>query len=169
MQNIRLFLISFLLTVTLFPAVAAEKGEKSVGLKGGYCTRNESPVAGVYFQYAFSHHFRISPNVDYIFRNDGCDGFTFGLTAQFPIGITGSRFDIYPLAGISYSIWNLRHHDSAGEIDDVTTRESRFGLDVGMGVEYRFASALKLFAQGRFNWVKDYNTGVFVIGIGYEF
>lgn len=167
MRTLKLIILSVFLPLSFIPAAATVRGEKSVGLKAGYCTRNESAVAGAYFQYAFSSHFRLSPNIDYVFRNKGCDAFAFGLTAQFPIGVTGSRFDMYPLAGVSYSIWNHQSHSEVA--DDVSTRVNRFGIDVGMGVEYKFASALKIFAQGRFNWVKDYNSGIFVVGIGYVF
>lgn len=167
MRKLKLILLSVFLLLSVGSVAAAVRGEKSVGLKAGYCTRNESAVAGAYFQYAFSSHFRLSPNIDYVFRHEGSDAFIFGLTAQFPIGITGSRFDMYPLAGVSYSIWNYQSHGEAS--DDVSTRVNRFGLDFGMGVEYKFASALKIFAQGKFNLVKDYNSGIFVVGIGYVF
>lgn len=167
MPNIRLLIFLALMPLFSINADAAARGEKSVGVKIGYCSRNESPVGGLYFQYDFSRHFRLSPSIDYIFRHEGYDGFTFNLTAQFPIGLRSSRFDIYPLAGLSYAIWNHTLPKVAG--NDVSERINRLGLDVGAGAEYKISSSLKLFVQGKFNWVKNFNTGIFVAGIGYVF
>lgn len=167
MSKIKYILLIAFLPLFFINGIAAERGEKSVGIKAGYCTRNESAVAGIYFQYDFSRHFRLSPSIDYVFRHNGFDAYTFNLTAQFPIGLKDKRFDIYPLAGLSYAIWN---HSYTGEgNDDVSMRVNKFGFDVGAGAEYKINSSLKLFVQGKFNCVKHYNTGVFVVGIGYVF
>lgn len=163
------------LAVAMIMPVAAEgqsrKGQKSVGLRGGYVTRNESAAAGLYFQYSFSDWFRLSPNIDYVFRNNNQDAFSFNFNAQFPLSVAHSeKCYIYPLAGLSYVAWS-RHHDDPDldNNDDVTTRDSRFGLNAGAGVEYFVTPTLKLGLEGRFQLVKHHNSGYFTLGIGYVF
>ena len=150
-------------------AYAAEKGEKSVGLKGGYTTVNHSAAAGLYFQYSFSDHFRLAPDVDYVFRHDRSDALAINLNAQFPIAIASERFSIYPFAGLSYGIWS--HHnraDSEGSTGG-TSRVKRFGLNGGAGVEMRVTPTLKLMAEARYSWIRHYDGGFFGVGIGYIF
>lgn len=157
-----------LLTIMLaLPALATSRGEKTVGLRAGYNTNNESPLAGVFFQYSFSRHFRLAPNVDYIFRNRGEDGIHANLNAHFPIGIGSGRFDIYPLAGIAFT--TMYDHNEAGDDGDVSTRITRMGLNAGAGLEYYVSPSLKLHVEGKFSWVNDFNSGVFCVGIGYVF
>ena len=53
----------FVIAALIPTAAFAQKGEKTVGLRAGYSTRNESAIAGVYFQYRFSRYFRLAPNL----------------------------------------------------------------------------------------------------------
>ena len=94
------------LTLALLIAIAAsatQRGEKSLGLAGGFNTANDGAVAGVFFQYSFSGHFRLAPSADYVFRHRGIDGLHVNLNCQFPIGVGSGRFDVYPLVGLNLS------------------------------------------------------------------
>ena len=53
LRNISKICLALMLTLPAFTMSAHCRGEKSLGLRGGYNTRNESAVAGLYFQYAF--------------------------------------------------------------------------------------------------------------------
>lgn len=166
---LKAILIIFMSVATV-SAYATVHGEKTVGLRAGYSTNSSNPAAGIYFQYAFSRHFRIAPNVDYLFRNKGVDGFHFNINAHFPIGLKSSRFDVYPLIGLgAVSMSAHNQNNDSGSYDDVTTRSTKFGLNIGGGAEFMATSALKLFVEGKFNWIEDFNSGVFCIGIGYVF
>lgn len=158
-----------LAVVSLIPA-SAQRGEKSVGIRTGYNTCNESAIAGIAFQYRFSSHLRIAPNIDYIFKHDNIDAFAFNCNMHFPFAIVQHKINIYPMAGISYSCWNSHHIlPDLENTDDVTSRANRFGLNAGGGVEWYATPTLKLSAEGKFCWVKDFNSGVFSVSIGYVF
>ena len=108
------------------------KGEKSLGPKVGYVSKNKTAVAGLVFQYAFNNHFRIAPELGYIFRHNNLDAFEVDINGHVPFNFTGDKVAFYPLAGLHYSSWS--HHLQREEIiddDDVTTRTSRFGLNLG--------------------------------------
>lgn len=149
---------------------AAQRGEKTFGVKTGYVTRNKSALAGIYFQYRFSSHFCLSPNIDYVFRNEGSDAFLFNIDCHFPwrLGAAG-RVDLYPLVGVNYVSWNFHDADDQAGNPDVTTRRSRFGLDAGAGIDIHVSSTLKLTAKAKFNAVSRLSTGLFSVGIGYCF
>lgn len=156
--------------ISLFPLnVNAAAGEKSVGLQAGYTTSHEAPVAGLYFEYSFSKHFRLKPAIDYYFRHDGVDAFAFNIDANVPfsLGLSG-KFNIYPLAGLNLTSWNIKTHNIE-DGDDSTTRKNRLGINVGGGIEYYVSPTLKLAAEAKYGWVKHYDGGIFNISIGYVF
>lgn len=157
---------------TLSSADRSHRGEKSLGVKVGYATRNESMSFGIAFDYRFSSHFAISPNIDYVFRNRGTDAFLFNIDTRYPLALTPSgRWEFYPILGLNYVSWNMHWEGDTAEnpFDDVSTRRSRFGFTAGAGIDWRVTPTLKLRLQGRFNGVKHLSTGLFSLGIAYCF
>ena len=49
----------------------AQRGEKTLGIAGGFATYNDGGFMDIYFQYSFANHVRIAPEIGYVFRNDG--------------------------------------------------------------------------------------------------
>lgn len=170
-KNIPLCIIAAAaIAASALPCVAQQshKGEKSVGIKGGYVTRNTSAMAGIFFHYRFSNHFTLSPNIDYVFRNNGSDAFLFNIDTHYPIALGTSRVEFYPIAGLNYSSWGIPGSDNPNE-DDVSTRRNQFGLNAGIGFNYQATPTLKLFIQGKYTAVSKYSTGIFSAGIAYTF
>jgi len=146
------------------------KGEKSVGPKLGYVSKNESSSVGLFFQYAFSEHFRIAPEVGYTFRHKDMDAFMFDINAHIPFGFTGEQVAFYPLAGLNYSSWNAHFsREDFDKIDDVSTRTSRFGLNLGAGFELRCSQTLKLTIEAKYCLIKDYSSAMVSAGISFVF
>lgn len=148
---------------------AIEKGEKSVGLRGGYTTSNHSGVAGLYFQYAFSSKFRLAPDVSYAFRNSGTDAYSINLNAHVPFAFSDSRFAFYPIAGLNYTSWNIRGNKDMDENNDSKSRIDRLGFNFGGGLEYYAKPTMKLAFEAKYRALKDYGSGVFTVSIGYIF
>ena len=168
-------LLLTILSLILFavPANAITRGEKNIGITGGYNTRNTSATAGVFFQYNLSRVVRIAPDITYVFRHDHRDGLGINIDVQFPLSLAGaSRLTVYPLAGANYTSWNMHPHnvDSSHESNnDVTTRFNRLGLNLGAGVDYQVTPTMKLFLQGRYTGVRHYSYGGISVGLGYSF
>lgn len=141
------------------------RSQKSVGLRAGYVTRNRSALAGLGLTYALSSRVRLAPAVGYVFRHREQDGFLFNLDCQYVIPVT-PRAGLYPLVGAVFSSWNRHWEDEEG---DTSQRATRLGLDIGAGLEYYATPALRLSAEARFDWVRNYDTGVFTLGIAYLF
>lgn len=160
-------------------AGAAERGEKTFGVRTGYVGRNRSADAGLFFQYAFSSNFRLQPAVDLVFRNRNRDAFMVDLDAQVPFSFSSSMLDLYPYVGINYSSWNY-HHTNLFDKDgkplnpdifstDVSTRKNRFGLNLGAGFGIKVSPTLKLSLQAGYTLVKSFSGVRILTGIGYVF
>lgn len=153
------------------------KGRKSLGVKTGYITLNKTATAGIELQYAFSRHFVLAPSIDYVFRNESMDGLMINLDYHGPWQLDrNGKWYFYHILGVNYASWStyIKPDPAAGITgtdinDDVTTRVNRIGLNFGAGIDYYVSPTLKLSLQGKFNWIKDDNTGLFNLGISYVF
>lgn len=166
----------FLISLAALLAFAApvsgagiERGQKTFGIRAGYATINHAPMAGIEFSYAFSPHFVLSPNVDYVFRNERLDALLFNIDYNGPWCLShDGRLYFYHILGLNYASWSTREPDVESS-NDVTTRFNRIGLDFGAGFSFYVTPTLRLSLQGKFNWIKNYNTGLFNLGISYVF
>ncbi|MDE5785284.1 MAG: porin family protein [Duncaniella sp.] len=176
MKHLRnIFITLFLLAATAFQSSAqVEKGQKSLGFHGGYATYNTSALAGVSFQYTFSRHFRLAPSVDYIFNHKDTDGLMFNIDYHGPVSLNAAHtIYFYHLLGLNYASWHHAAKRPAPEEgapgSDVSSRENNFGLDVGAGFEWYVRPTLRLSLEGKFNWIRHADTGLFYLGISYVF
>lgn len=152
--------------ISSVPAAAQfQRGEKSVGAKLGYVSKNQSAGVGLVFQYSFSKHLRIAPEVGCVFKHKHLDAFTIDLNMHTPFPFGGERAALYPIAGLNYSSWNYslprELFDSA---DDVSTRSSRLGVNLGAGFELRCTRTLKLGLEAKYTLIKRYS-GAYVSAI----
>ena len=153
-----LFRVAAVVALMLVPAAGfAQRGEKTLGIAGGYATHNDGGYANIYFQYGFADHVRIAPEVGYVFRNDGKSAFETSVDMQFPFRLARG-FSIYPLAGVTFNSWK--------EHDDTLNRA---GFDFGAGFDIYLTSYLKLTLQGKYSLMNDTSGGFFDMGIGYVF
>lgn len=136
----------------------AQSGEKTLGVAGGFATYNSGGLAKLYFQYSFSNHVRIAPEVGYVFRNEGKSAFVMSVDMQFPFKLA-KGFAIYPLAGVTFNNWTW--HDDK--------HASRVGADFGAGFDIYLTSNLKLSMQGKYSMMNDTDGGFIDFGIGYVF
>ena len=158
----------FVMALAPLTASAEGRGDKTVGLRGGYNTHNESAVAGLFFQYRFSEHFRLSPLVEYVFKHRDTDATSINLNAQFPIDFAMDRWSFYPFAGVNYTNWSRDVVSEATRIRE-TQRDNKFGLNFGAGLECHVTSTLKLFVEAKYSLVEHHQAGAFMGGIGYLF
>lgn len=142
-----------------FPTQAmAQRGEKTLGIAGGFATYNDGGFVDVYFQYSFADHVRIAPDLGYAFRNEGKSAFLLDVDVHFPFRVA-KAFSLYPLVGFTFNNWSYRHDGHA----------SRAGANFGAGFEIYMTSNLKLSFQGKYSLMNDTSGGFFDMGIGYVF
>lgn len=149
--------------------------EKTFGLRGGYVSRNQSGLAGLCLTYRVNNYFRLAPSANYIFRHHGRDAFTLAADGQFLFDIPASSVTIYPIAGISYWVWNIRNLPSGirpepdASFNDVTTRHSRFALDFGAGWQYKVSSTMSLTINVSYSLMHHTPSWISTAGISYIF
>lgn len=165
MKTKRFIAIISLFSAIIFssaPIASAKGGETSIGLRTGYTTRVQAPIAGLYLQYSFKDHIRVEADIDYAFRHKGFDSYSINGNFQMPYAVASDRFRVFPIVGLNYTSRNVKH-------DEASTRKNRFGVNVGAGAEYMVTSSLKLSAQTKYTYVKDFDAGIFTVSIGYVF
>lgn len=140
------------------PSAFANVGEKTLGVAGGYASYNGGGEANLYFQYTFTQHIRLAPEIGYVFRNEGKSAFECSVDVHFPFRVARA-FNVYPLTGLTINNWNYKH---GGHI-------TRCGVDFGAGCDIYMTSSLKLTLQGKYSLMND-TSGCFIqMGIGYVF
>ncbi len=152
-------------------------GEKTLGIRAGYNTFNKRPLAGAQFSYRFNRLLRLSPSVDYVFRNDGLDALMIDLNMEFVFPLAQGRCDIYPLAGFNFSSWNYHNTDTAAPhtsegltpTDDVSSRVSRLGLNAGAGFGVNISGSLRLSVSATYTFIKEFHGANIEAGIHYRF
>lgn len=158
-----------LLLCTAGAKAANHKGDTAFGPKAGYISKNKSALAGLVFQYSFSDHFRLSPEVSYAFRSNDLDAFIIDVNAHVPFSFQGGKAGFYPLAGVTFNSWNVHTPPTPDNDVDVSTHANRWGLNFGAGLELRCGESLKLTLEGRYCLVKDFGNAQVAAGIAYVF
>lgn len=160
-RKIRLLATSVIIaSCTLIGSVDlyAHKGEKTLGIAGGYASYNNAAQANLYFQYSFSPHVRIAPELGYIFRNDEKSAFECSIDVHFPFRVARG-VKLYPLTGITVNSWDFKNGN----------HKVKAGFDFGGGLDLYMTSSLKLSLQGKYSLMND-TSGAFVqLGVGYVF
>lgn len=149
--------IAMFASLTPFTA-QAQRGEKTLGLMGGFASYNDGGFTDLYFQYSFADHLRLAPDLGYVFRNDHKSAFVLDVDLHFPFRIARG-FGVYPLVGFTFNNWSWKDGDSA----------SRAGANFGAGFDIYLTSYLKLTLQGKYSLMNDTSGAFFGMGIGYVF
>lgn len=150
------------------------KGEKAFGPMLGYASENKSAIAGLTFQYAFSDNFRLSPEIGYIFRNHNIDAFAIDLNAEVPFDFSTEKVALYPFGGLAFRSWSHRDKKLSGlngviMEDDVTTRRSRFGFDLGVGFEMRCNATMKFAFEAEYVLIRHFSYTQLTASLSYIF
>lgn len=167
MKTTGLFTALFLATIIPFSA-QAQKGERSFGPRVGYVTKNDGILAGLTFQYSFSNHFRLAPEIDVVFRNNDLDALTIYVNTHYPISFASGKAAFYPVAGINFSSWS-RHNVNNPDSDDVTSHTNCFGVNAGAGIEYKCSNSLKINFEAVYTLIKHFPNAKVSVGINYVF
>lgn len=161
-------LVTVLAMLIASVAAYAQKGEATFGAQVGYTSTNNSGTAGLFFQYGLTDFLRIAPEVGCVFRHQDEDAFTVDANFHFPIRLGSNSTQFYPLVGVNYSSWTL-HDMEPGNTDDVSTRSSKFGLNMGGGFQIKTSPTLKLKLEAKYLLMSHYSTFAISAGIGYCF
>ncbi|MCC8118428.1 MAG: porin family protein [Bacteroidales bacterium] len=156
----------FLLTICLTLAAvmgsfAQSKGDAAIGASLLYGTDIDRAGLGVKMQYNISDPVRLEADWDCFFKQNHFTFWTINVNAQYLISLA-DKVKFYPLAGLGvcYAGW------SGGGYDD---SESKLGFNLGMGLQYDFATNFFGAIEAKYAYFKHYDQCVLGIGFGYRF
>lgn len=146
--------------VAAFTTQEAKAVDIAVGAGFNYATCFDQLGIGAKVQVGITPNWRIEPEVVYYFQNRNVSDFQINCNAHYVFNIT-SKFSIYPFAGLSYSSWSYDYNDK--------TAVSRFGANIGGGIEYRIINNIGLFAEERAQIISDFSQSMTSVGVKFHF
>lgn len=147
---------------------SAQTGLTTIGLQGGYVSRNESGYAGVYLRHQFSRIFALKPQVDFAIRNRDKDAFILAIDAQLLVPLRTERWSVYGIAGVGFSSWNDPETFANGKVVD-RSRHGALCVDLGAGAGVNITPALRLALEAKANLVASRSCALVGLSIGYNF
>ena len=158
MRKLCLFVFAMCMAV----AANAQKGEMSLGgnLSFGIDDGYNNFGIGPKFQYTFAEKWRGEASFDYFLKKDHMSEWDINLNVHYIVPIKESKFNFYPLAGLTVLGWNV---ENGGPSD------SGVGFNLGGGFEYYISEHFKANLEGKFQWTDDIDRGVIAIGAAYVF
>lgn len=165
-----ILLLSTICSFASFDAYA-QRGEKSVGLRAGFTSRNTTATAGLYFSYRFNRHFRIAPKIDYAFQHNSTDAFAINFDTEYPFALgSAGRANFYPIAGLNFSTYSTHFTiENDDESLDSSHRTNHLGINLGAGLEYFATPTLRLAFESKCLLLKQYTGAWLTLSIGYRF
>lgn len=166
------------MSATAVPAVAQiESGQMSAGVSAGYVSHTKSPAVSADFSYAFSKRFVLAPSLTYVFPNNEKEAVMFNLDYHGPWQLDKSgHWYVYHIIGVNFASWKKTETvtvrddvDAKAETRKESVRQNRVGLDFGAGLAWYCRPDLKISLEGKLNWIKNNNTGIFTLGVSYVF
>ena len=148
----------------------APKGESCFGIQAGFTTKHTSATIDLFYQYGLSNRVRITPEVGFILRHKNMDAFRANVNVHYTIDIVAeNNLQIYPIAGLNFTSWNLMKIVTPEESKDVSTRSNKFGFNLGAGFQMKVTRNMKLKFEPIYTFTSKYSTFTMTLGIGYVF
>lgn len=161
----------------------AQKGEQRVGLNLNYGTEIANVGLGAKYQYGLTDAIRLEGGFDYFFKKDGASMWDININAHYLFPFA-DKFAAYPLVGLTYTNWGLDYavgydmdsNSSTGnmwgmdeEIASGKVHESRFGVNLGAGIQYDITDNWAANFEIKYQLIGDFGQAVFGIGAAYKF
>lgn len=169
-------------------SASAQQGEKAAGINLSYGTEHKALGIGVKGQYGITDAIRAEASFDYFLKKDGLSMWDINLNAHYLFSLS-DKVKIYPLVGVTFTNWNYDYADEIKDAmnqwgdylgeeykdyindyaDDASGSESRFGVNVGAGIQYNLTDKLTLNLEGKYQIISDFDQTIFSIGVAYKF
>lgn len=154
MKKIMFLLVAVVLGIG---TMAAQKGDKSLGVNINYGTEIETVGFGAKFQYSFSDVIRGEMAFNHYLEKNHAKMWDLEATAHYLLPLS-EKFTFYPLAGVCFT------KVSAGGFGS-----SKWGANLGCGIEMPLSENLKANFDAKYQLVSDWDQAVLSIGLAYKF
>ena len=173
------FLVTALIIMSI--SASAQKDEKAAGINLSYGTEHKALGIGIKGQYGITDAIRAEASFDYFLKKDGLSMWDVNLNAHYLFSLT-DKLKVYPLAGLTFTNWKF---DNAFEIEidpeyaqyldeddyysSASGSESKFGVNLGAGLQYDLTDKLSLNVEAKYQLISDFDQMMFGVGIAYKF
>jgi outer membrane protein X len=157
-------------------ATFAEEGDKWVGVNLNYGFSSEYKNFGIggKFQYEIKENLRLEAAANYFFSRSVGDGYgelrtwmlDANVNAQYLIHFS-DKLRVYPIIGPTFMLAKASDKDG-GVTDHFTGSRVRLGVNIGAGIEYQLNDQIKLNADFKYQYLKDFDRPVIAIGACYK-
>lgn len=159
----RILLVA-LLAVISFGAYA-QQGKQSVGFNIGYGFDSKNATLGIDYRYNLTDDVRLSPSLTYFVKNDGLSAWNIDMNAHY-VFMLSDMFGFYPLAGLNLSFWKNGFKEDGLSI---SRNYTRFGANLGLGVELYATSQLTVGLEAKYTIIKDFDQPMLGVRVAYNF
>ena len=167
--------LAILMMMLVSTATFAEEGDKWLGVNLNYGFSSEYKNFGIggKFQYEIKQNLRLEAAANYFFsRSVGGDYgdlrtwmLDANVNAHYLIHLS-EKLRVYPILGPSFLFAKASDKDG-GVTDHFTGSRVRLGVNIGAGIEYQLNDQLKLNADFKYQYHKDFDRPVIAVGVCY--
>ena len=184
MKKLNLILVAMFMVMS---SVFAQKGENAISVNLGYGSGSfhKAFKVGAEYKYNITDAIRIAPGFDYFFKSDGIGLWSANVNGHYLFDIKSVEgVKVYPLFGFTLlgtmgsadvddyipdgyeDIYDDLYGDA---LEDAGGNETRFGCNLGAGVQYPITESIDLGFEIKYQFVKDFDQIVFGINAAYKF
>ena len=155
-------IFTLILALASVASMTAGKGDFAGAVQFSYASKYEQFAIGAQVQYEILNNLRIATVYNHYFENDNVTADNLDLNLHYLIYHTSS-VSIYPIAGLAWT--NFSTDLPTGGSDDT----SKFGANLGCGVEYHITPKVSFFTEEIYQMMSDHNQSVTNMGFKLRF
>ncbi|MBK5721033.1 porin family protein [Dysgonomonas sp. Marseille-P4677] len=153
--------ITLILLIALSFSAYAQLGEKVIMPKLGYQTESERFLMGIEGRYSITNNVRIAPGLSILFPKNHVTGLDVDVNVHYVFPIQGG-LALYPFVG-GVMMNNRYSHN------DLTLKDTTFGLNIGGGAQYDITSNGYLNFEFKYSFIEGTDPAYFTLGYGIKF
>lgn len=163
----KLVILFMLAVFSLGVHAQIESGRSSLGLNLGYGFDSENFTIGLDYRYSITNYLRINPVVTHFVKHSDVSAWAIDLNAHYVVRLS-EQFSFYPLVGVDLSFWDTKLEDAPVSAD-ASVSDTRFGLNLGLGLEMYATERIVAGLEAKYAIVKDYDQALISLRVGYLF
>ena len=160
------YILAALIALSTLFGARADAGDISIAPQLAFATKHTMFGMGLQAQFDLTEKFCLAPEFIFYFKNDNITSYNGNVNLHYLMPLN-EKFTFYPLAGVSYARYKAEWKEDDGE--KVREFHDRVGLNAGAGAEYMINDQMHLFAEERFQWIKDFTQSVTLVGVRFTF
>lgn len=143
----------------------------SSGVEFAYAGKMEAFGLGVRLLYGINENIRLDLSDHYYFKKEYKYLDDLNLNVHYLFDVA-DNLQLYPLAGVTLLLWKVEFDDYNFQTDTWfknSFSDSKFGVNLGGGVQYALTDQLMLNGEVKFQLISDTNQLVLSAGLIYKF